>query len=256
MLLAQAPPPPIAPPNPCREARRHLRCPDWVMAPPTDLHVRATPGGRTLLLMSNSLVNVGAGPVEFRGRRSGKREMNAEQVVERTGGRARVKLDTGAELYFKYVDARRGAYWKFADAARFELWRLDGAGRRLDRVRVGPKLDYCNRDLFRRRALPRSPRLAHYPGCNQRAALRTVTLGTSVGWADSYPSTYPQNWVEVTGQRGCFAILHRADPLNHVREEREDNNVAAKVVRLPFRHGPQRCPRYDGGAAPAEPAPS
>ncbi len=54
----------------------------------------------------------------------------------------------------------------------------------------------------------------------------------------------------MTGQKGCFAILMRADPNNAVWESDEANNVSSKVVRLPFRHGPQGCPRYD----PAPPA--
>jgi subtilase family serine protease len=71
-----------------------------------------------------------------------------------------------------------------------------------------------------------------------------VTLGTSVGWADVYPASYPGNFIDVTGLSGCFVILHRADPANHIIEVDETNNVAARVVRLPFKPGPQGCPAY------------
>ena len=47
----------------------------------------------------------------------------------------------------------------------------------------------------------------------------------------------------MTGLRGCFAYVHIADPLNHLYESNEDNNEAQVIVRLPFRPGPQRCPR-------------
>lgn len=251
LIAAQAPPPPVDP-NPCHKAALHLRCPDWVMSKPTDLRVRGIRFHRTILMMTNSLVNVGAGPVEFRGKRFSRGEMYARQIVERSGGRPRASLRTGARLTYKFVDNSRGSYWKFSHAARFELWRLDGQGRRTERVRVGPKLDYCNRDLFHRRPdLPRSPKAQHFPACPQAATLREATIGTSVGWVDRYPWSYPENWIEVTGQKGCFAIVHRADPLNHVWEEREDNNTASKVVRLPFRHGPQRCPALSPDAVPA-----
>jgi hypothetical protein len=252
VLIAQVPEP--VDPNPCHQPALHLRCPDWVMAPPTDLRVRSTRSKRTILMMTNSLVNVGAGPVEFRGTRFNREEMYARQIVERTGGRLRVALRTGARLHFTFVGYGRGSYWKFSHAARFELWRLDTAGRRTERVRVGPKLDYCNRDLLHRHPeLPRSPRRRHYPACSQDPYRPSVTIGTSVGWVDRYPWTYPENWIEVTGQKGCFVILHRADPLNTVMEEREDNNVSSKVVRLPFRHGPQRCPRFDPAPPPDVP---
>jgi hypothetical protein len=253
VLLAAAPAPPPAPVNPCTVPARHLRCPDWVMSVPTDLHVRHIRFNRTLLQMTNALVNIGAGPVEFRGRRVAPGEMEASQIVERIGGRSRVALRTGARLHYTFVDRRRGSYWKFSDAARFELWRLDGSGRRTERVRIGPKLDYCNRDLVRRRPdLPGSPHVFQYPACPQDPDLATATIGTSVGWVDRYPWSYPSNWIEVTGQRGCFAIVHRADPTNTVWESDETNNTAAKVVRLPFRHGAQSCPPLDP-AAPPEP---
>jgi len=64
-----------------------------------------------------------------------------------------------------------------------------------------------------------------------------------VGWADIYPSGYPQNWIDVTGLRGCFRYVHTVDPGDHLRESREDNNAAGVTVRLPW-HGPghRGCP--------------
>jgi hypothetical protein len=72
------------------------------------------------------------------------------------------------------------------------------------------------------------------------------TLGVSVGWADGYPYTYPQNWVDVTGRRGCFAVVQRADPLNHMLETDESDNVSVRIVRLPVSRRPPPCPRYRG----------
>ncbi|HVW17635.1 MAG TPA: hypothetical protein VHB30_05255 [Solirubrobacteraceae bacterium] len=244
-MIAQAPPAPVDP-NPCHHPALHLLCPDWVMSRPTDLHLRRTASGRVLLQMTNSLVNVGAGPVKFVGTRYSETDMYARQVIRRSGGRPAMTFRTGARLHYTYVDYRRGNYWKFAHAARFELWRLDGGGRRTERVAIGPKLDYCNRDLVRRRGdLPGSPPARVFGACSQDPEARTVTLGTSVGWVDRYPWTYPSNWIDVTGRRGCFAILMRADPNGTVWEADEANNASSKVVRLPFRHGAQRCPRYD-----------
>jgi hypothetical protein len=197
------------------------------MPPAGRLHVRVTPRGRTLLLMDNRLVNVGPGPLEFRSAvRTGPREMTARQIVSRAGGRSRVALKTGAELYFKYVGAAHGyAYWKFDHAAVFQLWRMDAAG-------------------------PGVPALPFYGPCSQTQRIRSVTLGVSVGWADGYPYTYPENWIDVTGRRGCYAIVQRADPLGHVLETDEADNTSVQVVRLPYRPGPQRCPRYAGPSTP------
>ena len=57
-----------------------------------------------------------------------------------------------------------------------------------------------------------------------------MTLGTSVGWADVYPSTYPDNWIDVTGLRGCFAVVHRVG-----RCEVGEVSVAI-AVSAPHRH--------------------
>jgi hypothetical protein len=180
--------------------------------------------------------------VEFFGQRASPVEMHARQVIgNATGGRRR--FETGAELYYKSVPTRGGSYWKFKDAARFELWAIDLTAHRTQLVRVGPKLDYCLRDLFRRRGGPKVRRRAFFPACNQQAGKREVTLGISVGWADGYPTSYPENWIDVTGLSGCFAIVQRVDPLHRVFESNEANNVSSRIVRLPFKPGPQRCPR-------------
>ena len=180
-------------PNPCHEPGLALRCPDLVMAPPSHLRLARSPSKkRVVLRMENRIVNLGAGPAELFGERVSLTEMRARQVIADAVGR-RYRIVTGAELYFKSVPSRGGSYWKFKDAARFELWAIDRAGVRTTLVRTGPKLDYCLRDLDRVRPGPTVPRRRVFGACNQRSGTREVTLGTSVGWADVYPSTYPDN---------------------------------------------------------------
>jgi hypothetical protein len=241
-----------AAPSPCQDPGLALRCPDLVMAPPSHLRVDRSPSGtRVVLRMENRIVNVGSAPVEFFGQRVSLSEMHARQVLVDAAGRRR-RLQTGAELYFKSVPTRGGSYWKFKDAARFELWTLDPMGRRAQLVRVGPKLDYCLRDRRRVRFGPAVRRHPRFGACNQRAFKREVTLGTSPGWADVYPASYPDNWIDVTGLSGCFAVVHRIDPAHHILESDEANNASSKIIRLPYRPGPQGCPR----PPPAAPAPT
>jgi hypothetical protein len=213
------------------------------MAPPSHMRLGRSPSGRSVLRMENRIVNVGAGPAELFGERVSRVEMHARQVIANAAG-VRRRFETGAELYFKSVPSRGGSYWKFQDAARFELWAVDLTAHRTQLVRVGPKLDYCLRDLRRVRTGPTVRRHRFFGACNQRVSKREVTLGTSVGWADVYPASYPGNVIDVTGFRGCFVIRHVADPQNHILELNEADNVSVRVVRLPYSPGRQGCPRY------------
>jgi hypothetical protein len=220
-------------PNPCQGPQAaELLCPDLLMAPPRDLEIdRRAVRGRVVLRATNSIDSRGAGPAELRGRRDGERTMGARQVIHRVDG-SRLYVRTGARLYFQPIPDQ-GRYWKFADAARFELWRLDAERRRVELVRVGPKQNYCLRDLERTARMRRSPRRRVYPACSQNRRQRAVTLGTSVGWSDVYPATYHQNWIDVTGLRGTFAFVHIADPRNGIHESDETNNSAETIVSLP-----------------------
>jgi hypothetical protein len=235
----------LAPLTPCQDPALALRCPDLVMAPPSHLRVEKTKAGRRVLRMENRIVNVGQIPAEFFAQRVGPREMHARQVIV-DGAGVRRRVETGAELYYTSVPSRGGDYWKFENAARFELWALGPDGRRTGLARVGPKLNYCLRDLERVRRWPRVPRRRVFGACNQSIRKTEVTLGTSVGWADVYPASYPGNLIDVTGLEGCFVVLHRVDPERHVLEISEANNVSSKVVRLPYRRGAQGCPPYTG----------
>jgi hypothetical protein len=237
-----------APANPCAEPG--LLCPNLVMRRPSQFHLIRTPK-RRLLATSNSIVNVGAGPLRIRATRIGdNKSLRARQVIRAERPHRDVVLDPSGEVYFH--DTRtRGQYWKFEDAAGFELWSLDAAGNAVALRRRGPKVFYCFRDLIRVHrldtgaAFPRSPRRPVYPACSTSSGISRVRLGTSVGWVDHYPWRYPQNYIDVTGLRGCFLYVHRADPRDHLRESNEADNASGRVVRLPWRgRGHRGCPAH------------
>jgi hypothetical protein len=231
--------------NPCNDPLLALRCPDLAMRPPDDLRVRRA--GRVVrLLATNHIVNIGQGPLELRGAQSPSlpRFAKAYQVVRTRTGQP-VYFPEAGWIYFKAIPGQ-GHYWKYYRAARFELWTLNPDGSRATLQRTGPKLSYCFRDLRRVRSWPRTPRRRIYPACSQTGGRHPLRLGVSPGWADIYPSSYHENWISVTGLRGCFAFVHRADPLGELVEAREDNNLAERIIRLPARRGsvaPRGCPR-------------
>ena len=232
--------------NPCTGlGAADLLCPDLRVGPAADLYVeregRYGYGGGALLHAGNDIRSRGRGPMELRGRRYEHSWMHADQAIYRVGGGVEV-FPTDARLHFYSVGYEwGGSYWKVEDPLSMEIWSLDEGGRPLEPVRTGPKVFYCFRDLERTGGGRRSPVGPVYPACNQDPGRKRVTLGTSVGWSDIYPSDYDRQWVDVSGLRGCFAFVMRVDPRNLLYEEREDNNRSIRIVRLPYRDGPQDC---------------
>ena len=211
-----------------------LLCPNLRIGPPSDLYVQHA-GGRTLLRATSDVRSRGLGPMELHGTRNGPRSMRVSQRIDRVGG-GHIEVPTGASLRFTDVGSYYGGrYWKVHQLAHFELWSVDGHHHLVRRVRSGPKLNYCLRDLDRTRPGRRSPSSFHYPGCNQNPYQDAVTLGTSVGWSDIYPADYSKQWIKVGGLRGCFAFLMRVDPNGLLYESNETDNTSRRLVHLPFR---------------------
>lgn len=229
--------------SPSRTPR--LRCPDLIMRLPYNGYYRRS-GARVLYHAANSIVNLGQGPAELYGYRSGLTgPMRAAQRIYGVDGRRYSFAAPATRVVFKYIP-RQGPYWKWESAARFELWSVDSRGRRKDMVRTGPKLIYCLRDLVKRRFLPFAPASRRYPACSQDARRRSVTLGTSVGWADEYPASYHEQYIDVTGLRGRYIFVQRVDPLDGMRESDEDNNLSPEVVLNLPPPAPSPAPRRPG----------
>jgi hypothetical protein len=235
------PPPGANPVTPCSDAKLHLRCPDHVMSAPFDLHLdRTSYAGHVLLRATSSVNNYGSGPLELRAHRRKGGPWVVQQAIYDRRGRAHL-FATTVQLVYKSVPGYRYgnppvgdySYWKVQHVAAFELWSIDAHFHAVRLVSVGPKVDYCLRDLIHTRLLPRSPANPVYAGCSLDPGLRTDIFGTSVGWSDVYPYEYPQQWVDVTGLHGRFAFVMIVDPLDLLAESGKRNNVSETYVELP-----------------------
>jgi Lysyl oxidase len=227
--------------TPCTTASVRLRCPDLVMSAPSDLHIdRTTIPGRVVLRATSSVNNRGSGPLEIRASTPASGGMVVYQAIYDRNGRRHL-FHTTAKLVLKYVPGERYehasvgtfVYWKFEHAAAFELWSIDAQRRAVQLVRMGPKVDYCLRDLIRSRPSISSPKAPVYPACSQNPRVQTDVLGTSVGWSDVYPYEYPEQWIDVTGLHGRFAYVQIADPEDLLIESNHQNNVSETYVVLP-----------------------
>ena len=230
-----------------------LLCPDLRVGPATDLYLEHRGGGHdegseyyargrgAILHAANDIRSRGRGPMELRGQKYKRNWMRANQAIHRVGGGVEVFR---TEMKFHFYDVGHkwgGSYWKVHDPLSMEIWSLDDRRRPERRVRKGPKVLYCFRDLVRTKAMRRSPHHRVYGACSQDPGRDRLTLGTSVGWSDIYPSDYDRQWVSVGGLRGCHAFVMRVDPRNLLHESNERNNRSVRIVRLPYRDGPQHC---------------
>jgi hypothetical protein len=231
-LLAPAAAQAQRPANPCLDPAqaRQLLCPRWSIGKPRDMYYERR-GERLVLRSTNSLNSIGKGPVELHGHRTGPATMTAVQKIYKRGG-GKLTIRTGARLGFKRVPGQY-RYWKLRDAARFELWSVDENDRPVERVRTGPKQYYCLRDLKRTHPSRGGPTRFHYPGCSQNPHARHVTLGTSVGWSDVYPSTYNEQWIDVTGLHGRFLYKLIVDPTGVVYTTNRKPASASRIVKIP-----------------------
>ena len=226
---APIPPEPVpAPPpsGPCADPAQ--RCPDLVVLVPSELQILRSPSGRVRLGSRNRLVNQGAGPLSLIGTRLGPRTMTVRQRIHRVDG---VYADHPlANTYFDFWRIPgQGRFWKLRDGLRFELW----TGGPVERfVKGGIKTRFCMRDLRQVPGLP-GPRSRIFGACSQSPRARTVKMGISVGWQESYPAFYYEQYVDITGLRGCHTLRHVADPLARVFESDESNNVSQVSVLLP-----------------------
>jgi hypothetical protein len=190
--------------------------PDLDQATPFGLSV-VRRDGRSLLVFGSAVDNVGRGPLVVEGRRAGA-EMRTWQVV---GGR-RIALS----VRLRYVRSETHRHWHFPAFERYELRRPDGrlAGR-------DHKTGFCLRDAYERQALNRSPVWTTECG-RRRPRAASVRQGITPGFGDDYVPLKEGQSIDVTGLRGRFVLVHRANPDRVLRERSYANNAASVLIDL------------------------
>ena len=239
---------PSAPRTPAKaRSGAALLCPDLRVGPAADLYVEHSGGsygygGGTLLHAGNDIRSRGRGPMELRGRRYKRNWMRANQAIYRVGGGVEI-FRTEAKLHFYNVGYEYGgSYWKMHDPLSMEIWILDEQRQPLDRVRKGPKVFYCFRDLRAHAgdealaAPPRLPRLQ--PGPRAQAG-QARHLGRLVGHLPLRPTT-------ASGSTSAACAAASPSSCASTRKtcssrKNEGNNRSTRIVRLPYRDGPQHC---------------
>jgi hypothetical protein len=197
-----------------------------------------TVNGRRLLKFPVMTVNVGVGALEVRAFRSSRTSDDwiGTQRTYYTSGDRRSQSFTGAEIYW----AGDGHdHWHIRD---FDFYQLrDATGRRL---RVSEKHGFCLEDnssyrdwLARPREhpnVPPEPVYEHEESCGE-GQLRTTRIvnGLSVGWGDTYPSSLPDQAIDVTTvPDGDYVVMIKVDGQDFIRESDEANNTSTVKITI------------------------
>lgn len=186
-------------------------------------------GGATLLRFSNTVANMGDGPLELRPESSGQTTVAYQRIFTHTdseGWRLASEHPVGS-----FVFHPEHAHWHFEAFSEYQLRKVTPDGR-IGRVlrETEDKVSFCVADsLSIFEGLAHASPAAVYPTtCSQDA-----TQGLSVGWADRYGWQLPGQWVDVTGMtRGTYWLTSRADPLDLIDEADETDNRAALLIRI------------------------
>lgn len=190
--------------------------------------------GRKLLKFPVITLNVGAGPTEVLADRSSPTEESwraYQSFLRPDGSRESVTVD-GAEFYF----AGDGHdHWHIRDFDDYVL--IDAES---EVVATAEKHGYCLEDNTRYTPMAGQPGVppaivyanADMCGKGLPEAL-TIIHGMSRGWGDTYPSTLPDQALDITGiADGTYTVRVVADARGLLRESNEANNAAEVQIEI------------------------
>ncbi|MBX7104648.1 MAG: FG-GAP-like repeat-containing protein [Gemmataceae bacterium] len=189
-------------------------------------YINSLPTGRQELRFATAIVNTGAGAFELNG--------TPTYVTNPDGSQAqlvnqRIYLDNGTSILrpagsFSFDEDCGDMH--FDDMAFAELLLRPGGTGVGGVVTMGEKDGFCLVDgIHTDPALPGSPAARAYKTCGAQVQ------GISVGWTDVYSSVLDGQSIDITGvPNGDYWLQVTVDPLNHVLESNETNNV----TRIPI----------------------
>ncbi len=191
--------------------------------------------GKKLLKFGVITMNTGAGPAEIIADRSGTdaTAWRAYQTIYNSSGtRLGSLVASGVQFYFA-GDGHN--HWHVRDFDNYNL--LDASGHEVARAE---KHGYCMQDntsygpLQGQPGIPNDPVYLESTSCGKGLPnALTIIHGLSRGWGDTYPTTLPDQAIDITGvQDGTYTVQVKADAVGAVRESNENNNTASVKIQI------------------------
>lgn len=216
-------------PKPAAAATAHAQLPDlipWASKRRGYIYGwnldRTEQPGHLLLRLTTAIANTGAGPLELRG---GRHTLSNQDVYQRIFNDNGTYSDRLAGT-FVYHPAHHHVH--FQDFAAYRLRQVAPNGGVGKVLKGGSKLSFCLTDSDEYNLkLPSAPSDGEYFACDAKKQ------GISVGWADVYSSTLPDQWIDITNVKPAKYWLEViADPHNRIIESNEKNNSTRIMVNL------------------------
>jgi hypothetical protein len=180
--------------------------------------------GRTHLRLSNATANIGLGKLYLYGVLPANSDgtQDVRQRVWRTDG-THFDRDAGAFLYHP-----EHQHIHFEDWAVYRLRAVTAGGGVGAIVTEGSKTSFCILDgLVHDHTLPGFSSTPEFVSCG------STVQGLSVGWADIYSKNLEGQNLDITDvPPGQYWLESESDPLNHVLEKDETNNIARIPITI------------------------
>ncbi len=191
--------------------------------------------GRKLLKFGVITLNVGAGPGEIIADRTADdvQDWKAYQTFYDAQGKLLGSVvDPNLEFYFA-GDGHN--HWHVRDFDDYELLTADGTT-----VARAEKHGYCMQDNTSYGPLEGAPGVSPEPvygdatSCGKALPKAlTIVHGLSRGWGDTYPTTLPDQAIDITDvPDGLYVVRVHADARDALIESDEDNNTAQVQVQI------------------------
>jgi hypothetical protein len=192
--------------------------------------------GKKMLKFPGVTSNIGKGPLEVVGHRSSSTSTDwvATQHIYNADG---TKTDSPMPNLTFYFAGDGHNHWHMKDVDSYELY--NGGGQKL---RDGEKHGFCFEDNTSYRdwptngtnGTPKSPYYDPAKVCGVAQPNATdVMHGLSVGWGDTYPSTLPDQGINISGlSNGTYTVKVTADAANNIKESNEGNNAATAKINI------------------------
>lgn len=194
-----------------------------------------TVGAKKLLKFPGVTANTGAGPFEVLATRPNTSSpWTAKQTIFYSNGS---KQTIPNNLVFYYAGDGH-SHWHMLDFDAYNLYNAAGTI-----LETGEKHGFCFEDNTSYRNWPGNPNYPAAPavpvythdnacGVLQPNAL-SITHGLSVGWADTYPASLPDQAIDITGlPNGDYKVEVVADQAHLLKEMSESNNASWATIRI------------------------